>query len=78
MTTDPTKLVDSEGEEMSLNKVDKALSSIGISMKDAMGQFKDFDDVIFELSSKWETLDVNTQRYLATIMAGNRWVLAVA
>lgn len=72
MTTDPTKLVDSEGEEMSLNKVDKALSSIGISMKDAIGQFKDFDDVIFELSSKWETLDVNTQRYIATVMAGNR------
>ena len=64
MTSDPMKLVDSEGEEMSLNKVDKALKSIGISLQDTTGQFRAFDEVILELSSKWETLDVNTQRYL--------------
>lgn len=64
MTSDPSKMVDSEGEEMSLNRVDKALQSIGISLQDASGQFRDFDDVILELSSKWETLDKNSQRYL--------------
>ena len=69
---DPTKLVDSEGQEMSFNKVDKALSSVGISMKDANGQFRSFTDVIVELSGKWDTLDTNTQRYIATVMAGNR------
>ena len=72
MTSDPSKMVDSEGEEMSLNRVDKALQSIGISLQDASGQFRDFDEVILELSSKWETLDKNSQRYIATIMAGNR------
>ena len=72
MTSDPSKLVDSEGEALSLNKVDKALQSIGISLHDAQGQFRDFDDVILELSSKWDTLDKNSQRYIATIMAGNR------
>lgn len=72
MTSDPSKMVDSEGEEMSLNRVDKALRSIGISLQDVSGQFRDFDDVILELSSKWETLDKNSQRYIATIMAGNR------
>jgi len=25
-----------------------------------------------ELASKWDTIDTNTQRYIATIMAGNR------
>lgn len=72
MTTDPTKLVDSEGEVMSLNKVDKALRSVGISLQDAQGNFRDFDDVILELSASWDTIDRNTQRYIATIMAGNR------
>ena len=57
---------------MSFNKVDKALSSVGISMKDVNGQFRSFTDVIVELSGKWNTLDTNTQRYIATVMAGNR------
>lgn len=64
--------VDSEGEAIDYNKVDTALKSVGISIKDAQGQFRDFDDVIFELSEKWDSLDKNTQRYIATIMAGNR------
>lgn len=63
MTSDPSSLVDSEGEEMSLNKVDKALQSVGISMQDANGQFRDFDDVILELAAAWDTLDANSQRY---------------
>ena len=60
MKTDPTKLVDSEGEEMSLNKVDKALKTVGISIKNASGEFRDFDDVIMELADKWDTVDKNT------------------
>lgn len=64
---------------MSFNKVETALQSVGISMHDVNGQFRDFDDVIIELSSKWGTLDMNTQRYIATVMAGNRLnLLAVA
>lgn len=69
MTTDPTALIDSEGEAMSLNKVDKALQSVGITLQDVNGQFRDFDDVILELSKKWDTLDANAQRYIATTMA---------
>ena len=64
--------VDEDGEIIDYNKVDTALKSIGISLKDAQYQFRDFDDVIFELSEKWDSLDKNTQRYIATIMAGNR------
>ena len=64
--------IDEEGEEYSLNKVDKALQTVGISIHDANGEFRDFDDVIMELSEKWNTIDKNTQRYIATVMAGNR------
>lgn len=64
--------IDEEGEEYSLNKVDTALQSVGISIHDAKGEFRDFDDVITELSGKWDTIDKNTQRYIATVMAGNR------
>ena len=64
--------IDEEGEEYSLNKVDKALQTVGISIHDANGEFRDFDDVIFELAEKWNTIDKNTQRYIATVMAGNR------
>ena len=72
MTTDPSKLVDSEGQEMSLNKVDKALKTVGITLQDEEGQFRSFTDVITELAGKWDTLSANTQRYIATVMAGNR------
>ena len=72
LKTSPDSLIDSEGEAMSFNKVETALQSVGISMHDVNGQFRDFDDVIIELSSKWDTLDMNTQRYIATVMAGNR------
>ena len=64
--------IDDEGEEYSLNKVDKALQTIGVSIHDAAGQFRDFDDVILELAEAWQSIDTNTQRYIATVMAGNR------
>lgn len=63
---------DTEGEGIAYNKVDEALQSIGMTLKDTNGQFRDFDDVIEELASKWDTLDSLQQRYIATIFAGNR------
>ena len=72
MTSDPSKTVDSEGEEMSLNRVDKALQTVGITLHDTAGQFRDFDDVMLELMEKWDSLDSLSQRYIATLMAGNR------
>ena len=54
------------------NKVEKALKSAGVALRDVDGQFRDFDEVILDLSAKWNTLDRNTQRYIATIAAGSR------
>ena len=64
--------IDEEGEEYSLNKVDKALQSVGLTLHDSEGKFRNFDDVIMELAESWDTIDTNTQRYIATVMAGNR------
>lgn len=64
-----------DGEEIELadiNRVDTALKSIGISLLDTAGQIRDLDGVFMELSSKWDDLDRNTQRYIATIAAGSR------
>lgn len=65
-------IFDEDGELIDYNKVDTALKTVGISLKDSQGQFRDFDDVIFELAGKWDSLDTVSQRYIATIAAGNR------
>ena len=65
--------VDGEDVELiDINRVDTALKTIGISLLDTAGQIRDLDDVFYELSAKWDGLDRNTQRYIATIAAGSR------
>lgn len=59
-------------DDLDYNNVDKALKSVGISIKDSSGQFRDLDEVFLELSSKFQSLDRNTQRYISTIAAGSR------
>lgn len=65
-------IIDVDGETVSVNKVDAALASVGVSLKNAKGEFRDLDDVFLELSSKWNSLDVMSQRYIATMAAGSR------
>lgn len=73
MKESPTDIfTDSEGEEVNVNKVDAALRSVGVSLKDATGQFRDLDDVFIDLAAKWDKLDVMQQRYVATTAAGSR------
>ena len=63
---------DDEGEEININKIDAALKSVGISLKDFLNGTKGIDDIFLELASKWDTLDLATQRYIATTAAGSR------
>lgn len=63
---------ESEFDDLDYNKVDTALKSVGVSLKDTNGQFRDLDDVFLDLANKWDTLDRNTQRYIATTAAGSR------
>ena len=63
---------DEEGEAIEINKIDKALQSVGISLKDFLLGKQGIDDIFLELASKWDTLDLATQRYIATTAAGSR------
>lgn len=70
--SDPNKIVDVDGETVDANKVDAALKSVGITMLDANKQFRDADDILLELSSKWDSLSTMQRRYVATQLAGSR------
>lgn len=63
---------DGEGEEININKIDAALKTVGISLKDFLNGTKGIDDIFLELASKWNSLDLATQRYIATTAAGSR------
>lgn len=63
---------DENGEFLDASKVETALKSVGVALRDSQGQFRDLDTVLIELGSKWSTLDSATKRYLGTIIAGNR------
>ena len=69
---DPADIGEVDGEIVDANQIETALRSVGVSLRDASGQFRDLDDVFMELAQKWNTLDTNTQRYIATIAAGSR------
>jgi TP901 family phage tail tape measure protein len=69
---DPSEIGEVEGEIVDANAIETALRSVGVSLRDTSGQFRELDDVFLELSSKWDGLDKNTQRYIATIAAGSR------
>lgn len=63
---------DSEGQEISINKIDTALQAVGISLKDFLTGERGLDDILLELASEWGSLDIATQRYIATTAAGSR------
>ena len=69
---DPAEIGEVDGEIVDANKIETALRSVGVSLRDSSGQFRELDEVFLELSSKWGSLDKNTQRYIATIAAGSR------
>ena len=69
---DPSEIGEVDGEIVDANAIEKALRSVGVSLRDTSGQFRDLDDVFLELSQRWGSLDKNTQRYIATIAAGSR------
>ena len=63
---------DEEGTEISVNKIEEALKTAGVALRDTTGQMRDLDDVFIELASRWDSLDTMQQRYIATQAAGSR------
>lgn len=68
----PDEIGEIDGEIVDANAIETALRSVGVELRESGGQFRELDDVFLELSSKWDGLDKNTQRYIATIAAGSR------
>lgn len=69
---------DENGEFLDASKVETALKSVGVALRDSQGQFRNLDTVLIELGAKWNTLDSATRRYLGTIIAGNRFIILLA
>lgn len=65
------KFVDDETGE-SLNDVSAVLDQVGIKLFDTAGEFRDFEDVLDELGTKWEHLNEVERAAIATAMAGTR------
>lgn len=63
---------DEEGEAIDVNKIQTALRSVGISMTEFFRGEEGLDEVLLRLAEKWDTLDLATQRYIATTAAGSR------
>jgi len=63
---------DEEGEVIDVNKIQTALRTVGISMDDFFKGTEGLEDVLLRLAEKWDTLDFETQRYIATTAAGSR------
>ena len=68
----PDEIGEVDGEIVDANKIESALRTIGVALRDTEGQFRNLDDVFLEIASKWDSLDTNTQRYIATMAAGSR------
>ena len=68
----PNELVEVEGEQVDANKIETALKSVGVALRDSNGEFRKLDDVFLDLAKRWDSLTVNEQRYIATMAAGSR------
>lgn len=64
-------MTDEESGE-SLNDFEKVLGNIGIALRDQSGQFRDFDDVIVELSNSWKSLSDVEKNAVASTLGGMR------
>jgi TP901 family phage tail tape measure protein len=56
----PDEIGEIDGEIIDANAIETALRSVGVSLRDSSGQFRELDEVFLELSSKWDSLDKNT------------------
>ena len=68
----PSEIGMIDGEEVDANEMATALKAVGIAAMNAKGEFRDFDEVMLEISQKWDSMSTMEQRYIATTAAGAR------
>lgn len=64
------KDTDDEGEK--LNDVEKVLSKLNIKLRDSVGEWRNFEDVLDEVADKWEDFTEVQRSQIATAIAGTR------
>ena len=69
MKKDPMAILE---DGVTANKVEAALATIGIALRNSEGEFRALQDVMDELGMKWNSLTRNQQAYIATVAAGSR------
>lgn len=66
------KLGDTLEDGTDLNKYSQALATVGVNIKNADGELKEMEQILFELGDVWPTLARDQQVALATTVAGVR------
>ena len=64
------KAFDPEGE--SINKVEASLKNVNVDLRDQNGHFRDMQDVLMELSTRWSTFSTENQTFIAQQIGGVR------
>lgn len=59
-----------EDEYESLNDIETVLDAIGIKIRENAKEFRDFEDVLEEIASKWGEFDQTTQNAIGTALFG--------
>lgn len=70
--TKMTGMEDSDTDLENINDIEKVLGKVGIRIRENAQEFRNFGDVIDELSLKWQKYDSVTKNAIATAMAGVR------
>lgn len=59
-------------DDTSINKVERALDAVGVSLRNSNGEFRDLEEVFTELGPKWDNINTMQQQAIAQAVAGTR------
>ena len=59
-------------DDTSINKVERALASAGVALRNTNGEFRDLEEVFKELGPQWDNLNTMQQQAIAQAVAGTR------
>lgn len=68
----PEDIGEIDGEKVDANRIETALRSVGVALRDTNGEFRNLDEVFNDISAKWDSMTQLQQRYIATTAAGSR------
>lgn len=57
---------------MDIGRVDTALKSIGVELRNNNGELRNLDEVLIDVGTGWQDLNKNQKAYVATALAGTR------